>query len=203
MMNLMSSRPIRSRAFTLVELLIAVAIISVLAALAVPNFLEAQMRAKVARAKSDMRTIAIGLEAYQVDHGSYVENTAPMTVITTPIAYIPVLPPDTFIRKDNVDLPPFPGVEFYATLYGYGSMPVEGPTRWALFSLGPDGDIDTYLDGAPDPIAMRFYPGYSEELFSGAGVDVNAANYRYIAYDPTNGTLSDGDIHRLSDSNKF
>jgi prepilin-type N-terminal cleavage/methylation domain-containing protein len=50
--------------FTLIELLIVVAIIAILAAIAVPNFLEAQVRAKVSRAHSDMRSIAIALEGY-------------------------------------------------------------------------------------------------------------------------------------------
>jgi prepilin-type N-terminal cleavage/methylation domain-containing protein len=47
-------------AFTLIELLIVVAIIAILAAIAVPNFLEAQVRSKVSRAKADMRSIATG-----------------------------------------------------------------------------------------------------------------------------------------------
>ena len=53
--------------FTLIELLIVVAIIAILAAIAVPNFLEAQMRAKVGRVKSDLRTVATAVEAYMID----------------------------------------------------------------------------------------------------------------------------------------
>jgi prepilin-type N-terminal cleavage/methylation domain-containing protein len=60
------------KGFTLIELLIVVAIIAILAAIAVPNFLEAQTRSKVSRAKADMRTIVTGLEAYHIDYNSYI-----------------------------------------------------------------------------------------------------------------------------------
>lgn len=63
--------PSRRLAFTLIELLIVVAIIAILAAIAVPNFLEAQVRAKVSRAKTDMRSLATALEAYRVDTNHY------------------------------------------------------------------------------------------------------------------------------------
>src|SRR5881394_2996609 len=56
------------RGFTLIELLIVVAIIAILAAIAVPNFLEAQTRSKVSRVKADMRTFATAVESYAVDN---------------------------------------------------------------------------------------------------------------------------------------
>ena len=61
----------RRHGFTLIELLIVVAIIAILAAIAVPNFLEAQTRAKISRAKADHRTIATGLETYQIDNNVF------------------------------------------------------------------------------------------------------------------------------------
>ena len=57
--------------FTLIELLIVVAIIAILAAIAVPNFLEAQTRAKVSRCKADMASVATAIESYCVDNAHY------------------------------------------------------------------------------------------------------------------------------------
>lgn len=59
------------RGFTLIELLIVVAIIAILAAIAVPNFLEARVRAMVARVKSDQRTYTTAIQAYAVDWNEY------------------------------------------------------------------------------------------------------------------------------------
>lgn len=60
-----------SQAFTLIELLIVVAIIGILTAIAIPNFLQAQVRSKVSRILADMRSTATAYEAYSIDYNGY------------------------------------------------------------------------------------------------------------------------------------
>src|SRR4029079_5569511 len=81
--------------FTLIELLMVVAIIAILAAIAVPNFLDAQVRAKVSRPKNDLRAVAVGVESYATDGNKYprdfsfpgMEPYLPRLVaLTTPVA---------------------------------------------------------------------------------------------------------------------
>ena len=63
------------KGFTLIELLIVVAIIAILAAIAVPNFLEAQVRSKVSRVKADHRSMATAVEVYYLDNNLYPAMT--------------------------------------------------------------------------------------------------------------------------------
>jgi prepilin-type N-terminal cleavage/methylation domain-containing protein len=79
--------------FTLIELLVVVAIIAILAAIAVPNFLEAQTCSKVARVRANHRTLAMALETYAIDTNGYPSAESNGTVkwlrwMTTPVAYL-------------------------------------------------------------------------------------------------------------------
>ena len=64
--------------FTLVELLIVVALIGVLAAIAIPNFLRFQLRAKAAEASTNLAAIALTEEAFFSEKGYYVSVASPV-----------------------------------------------------------------------------------------------------------------------------
>src|SRR5512134_821853 len=70
-------KSIRNRkGFTLVELMIVVAIIGILAAIAIPNFLNFRLKAKTSEAKSNLGAIRSTEVAYFAEWNSYVGNQA-------------------------------------------------------------------------------------------------------------------------------
>ncbi len=201
-----------TRAFTLIELLIVVAIIAILAAIAVPNFLEAQTRAKVSRAKNDMRATATALEVYQLDANKYppdyqFDSLVPrdlrcyitrLQVLTSPIAYITAVPEDIYaehsIGKDLVLTAP------YKVPYSSGKL-----TRPYCF----DYAYRYFPDGRDENVV---YPGlWTQRISRSKGVlwalksvgpdlvatVLGAASPAATSYDPTNGTLSAGDLFYL------
>lgn len=131
----------KRRAFTLIELLIVVAIIGILAAIAVPNFLNAQINAKVSRMKSDLRSMGVAVEAYRLDYGVYPRNppdktcivvtNEPLKELTTPISYLTTIPIDIFHIDPNAE----DAKKQYPLKYGTCSS---SHTYWYLWSWGPD-----------------------------------------------------------------
>lgn len=66
----------RKRGFTLIELMIVVAIIGILAAIAIPNFLRFQLRSKTGEARTNLAGIRTAEESYFAEYGQYVAQVA-------------------------------------------------------------------------------------------------------------------------------
>lgn len=206
-----------NRAFTLIELLIVVAIIAILAAIAVPNFLEAQTRAKVSRAKADMRSMATAAETYQLDYNKYPIDSNP--------------PPATQQQKYTRDSWGTTSVNDYASIYGkYGglkydalfrltspisymsSLPQANPFGiYAAYNAGDFWEGYTYRGtSVMERIAASVYPiewvgknlAYAFDS-TGPSKRLRTTEGRILVYDPTNGTLSYGGIWYIKGSTSY
>ena len=78
------------RGFTLVEIMIVIAVISILAAILIPNFLHARSESVTAACEGNEKQLATAEEAYAVDNsGTYI----PLTSLTTPYLSVVVTDP--------------------------------------------------------------------------------------------------------------
>lgn len=197
------------RGLTLIELLVVVAIIAILAAVAVPSLMEAQTRAKVAKVRNDLRTLATGLEAYTVETNRHPHDVtfAPnkqhmgwattLARLTTPVAYLSSLPGDVF--QDN-KVPTY-AVAANSTFF------LDEPTKQTH-----SYDYCSYEFSGYDPLTggltARWLRKFGEAQWEigSCGPDKDFLNGKLItegqgfglgpSYDPTNGTNSYGDIYR-------
>jgi prepilin-type N-terminal cleavage/methylation domain-containing protein len=209
--------PLRVRAFTLIELLIVVAIIAILAAIAVPNFLEAQVRAKVSRSRADLRSVATGLESYRVDWNKYpptpfvagdVLRVIP-NPLSSPVAYITsVGMPDPFIAANLGDFQAFGNNT--GVLYTYagdpalywepGYDPFAGRRYYYQLnrddrrSAGAQAQLEAGIPVEGEWVLASVGPNKRRDL-SPAGMFANGMRV-LIPYDATNGTISGGDVVR-------
>ncbi|MCG3196212.1 MAG: hypothetical protein GHCLOJNM_00684 [bacterium] len=180
------------RGFTLIELLIVIAIILILIAIALPNFLEAQLRAKVAKVEGDLRSIATAMESYFIQYRMYPPDHDPdaqpkgLYFLTTPIKFMTVVPEDSFNQAGTGFDPGEAFFEMASTGRPWVANPLfRNPPKinaYAVFSHGP-AHRDTFSDNDAWPC-------------SSPTIDPCPNTMGYLRYSPTNGSSSIGAILR-------
>lgn len=211
-----------STGFTLIELLIVVAIIAILAAIAVPNFLEAQVRSKVSRARADLRSLATAVEAYAVDNNKYPADYVMPTlaipadprvsadsyfppVLSTPVAYITSAQiPDAFVSKSLLQISspnPIYYTYFYqcvrtSTAASVGQIVPEYQAQVPPMGAAAIGIKQNYGWGTTPAAAGFWLTLYGGWKMGSLGPDREYSGASVGAYDATNGTVSTGDIWR-------
>ena len=200
-------KSLRPEAFTLIELLIVVAIIGILAAIAIPNFLQAQVRAKVSRSQADLRTYATALEMYRVDCNSY-----PIWLdqyghwhYDAMMALKPLSTPEAYLGTSNLEDPFDSAVrslagwqkDYHHYLWAYYRW--TGPNNTAAWppltfgdNWGAQPGSDTACIWSLGPATTHTVPEWAYSMY----VQGQIANALAQIYDPTNGTVSAGGIIR-------
>lgn len=190
------------KAFTLLELLVVVAIIGILVAIAVPNFMLAQVKAKASRVTAELRTLSIGLDAYRSDRDHFPPNrwhptVIDLSVLSTPIAYISDVSFTDPFRPEQGRT----GNAYKSYLYFYYNT-AQYSDNWidAIHRLNPSANYRQYA--AEAYCLSSWGPDRKQDavewlyIFNRQSPTLLQKNLKLL-YDPTNGVRSKGDIARF------
>ncbi|MDX9754685.1 MAG: prepilin-type N-terminal cleavage/methylation domain-containing protein [bacterium] len=191
------------RAFTLVELLIVVAIIGILAAIAVPNYRDALTRTRISQVKVELHNLGFALQNYRMDHNFFPRKRSNLEFFAVYL-FPELTSPIPYLGSAKVRDPFGPVIEYeernlamgdaneknsiaglirnsytytpYANFAELQGNPILFHEGYLVSSIGPD-QMDSYIVDYPFPKFYRWGPNVNDSV-----------------YNPSNGIYSIGDI---------
>ncbi|MFH1743224.1 MAG: type II secretion system protein GspG [bacterium] len=171
-------------AFSVIELLLVAGILSIIVAIAVPNYLDAKVRAQVTQVRLDLNRVEGALQFYHLDTNRYPPAIPGLSLLEEE-PWLSSHPAYDCFKEHAPN--PFPSLYLD---YGFidasearqanngrwmgktvsspaQTIPQDGREVWLLSSVGPERSITLFGNGVP------------------------------VSYDPTNGVLSPGKIYRI------
>ncbi|MCA9445088.1 MAG: prepilin-type N-terminal cleavage/methylation domain-containing protein [Candidatus Omnitrophica bacterium] len=204
----------KGRGFTLIELLIVIAIILILIAIALPNFLEAQNRARITKAAAHMRTIETAARTHLADYGFiYTDYNGPNQL------FFETRMKRNFgicANKFGLTNPTGGGLQFAVSQADFYAQGIHCPLTTPIQYLDADEVTDPFSDGSI-PMGYdsregdwgKFKSTTAYGMYCSAGPDRVAGDWHHdpqlngqsraarMPYSPTNGTKSNGDMWRI------
>jgi len=95
--------PNAQRGFTLIELMVVIAIIAILAAILIPNFMHARAESQTTACEANEKQIATAVEEYAVDHGGSYGAGGTVTSTLLGTVYLAASPRDP-VNNSNYSL---------------------------------------------------------------------------------------------------
>jgi len=141
-MNLKSLKS--KKGFTLIELMVVIVIIGILVAIALPNFISAQDRAKISSVKANLHTAQTMLETYSVDwSGQYPPNTTMLNQEATQKKYAKELKNPFNTAKASITTMAERAIVTSATVQGTDGNYTHAGTPVAATNLPASSAIDS------------------------------------------------------------
>lgn len=134
----------KERGFTLIELMIVVAILGILAAIAIPNFMRFQAKSRQSEAKTNLGAIGTTAESYRAENNSYTLTPAAAEVTFNDLGWAPQ-GTARYAYGYNVSAINTTGVAAYAT--NVVLTATDAATTAAAFLAAADGSIDAEAGG--------------------------------------------------------
>ncbi|MBK7950797.1 MAG: PilZ domain-containing protein [Deltaproteobacteria bacterium] len=133
--------------FTLIELMIVVAIIGIIASVAIPVFARYQLRSKSSEVKSNLGAIRIAQEVHRSEHGGYLAAAAEPPLIPGPRAT-----PFEIVGTDYAELGWSPEGRVYFSYAVATSPDASGYTADAAADIDGNGILQIWGYSKPDPL---------------------------------------------------